>query len=88
MSALMRGVTRKLRRGEPAVPDSGALEPQRTLAPAAPSFDIAHDDPIVTYFQRASGAVDIENLVLDSAALRALRAAGSSWSCHWSARAS
>jgi serine phosphatase RsbU (regulator of sigma subunit)/anti-sigma regulatory factor (Ser/Thr protein kinase) len=72
----MRGVTRILRRGEPSAPDAGALEPQRTLAPATPAFDIALDDPIVAYFQRASGAVDIENLELDSPALRALRAAG------------
>jgi serine phosphatase RsbU (regulator of sigma subunit)/anti-sigma regulatory factor (Ser/Thr protein kinase) len=38
--------------------------------------EIAPNDPIIAYFQSASGAVDLEMLDLDSPACRALRAAG------------
>jgi serine phosphatase RsbU (regulator of sigma subunit)/anti-sigma regulatory factor (Ser/Thr protein kinase) len=38
--------------------------------------DIAPNDPIVAYFQSASGAVEIDKLDLDSPGLRALKSAG------------
>jgi serine phosphatase RsbU (regulator of sigma subunit) len=43
---------------------------------AAPGFDIAPNDPILSFFQGASGAVDIASLELDSPALQQMRAAG------------
>jgi serine phosphatase RsbU (regulator of sigma subunit)/anti-sigma regulatory factor (Ser/Thr protein kinase) len=43
---------------------------------AAPAVEIAPNDPIVTYFQSAPGAVEIDKLDLDSAGLRALKTVG------------
>jgi len=40
------------------------------------SLDIAANDPLVAYFESASGAVDVETLELESPALDALRTAG------------
>ena len=42
----------------------------------APPVDIAPNDPILAYFQSASGPVDIDTLELESPARDALRAAG------------
>ena len=56
------------------------VEPEAPLpaAPAAPGvdIDIAPNDPLLTYLQSASGAVDIDALHLESPGLEALRAAG------------
>ncbi|HEU5034854.1 MAG TPA: GAF domain-containing SpoIIE family protein phosphatase [Mycobacteriales bacterium] len=41
-----------------------------------PGFDIAANDPILAFFQSATGAVDITTLELDSPALAQMRAAG------------
>jgi serine phosphatase RsbU (regulator of sigma subunit) len=41
-----------------------------------PGFDIAPNDPILGFFQAASGAVDITTLELESPALEQMRAAG------------
>ncbi|MGH3491998.1 MAG: PP2C family protein-serine/threonine phosphatase [Sciscionella sp.] len=41
-----------------------------------PGFDIAPHDPIIGYFQKVSGAVDISGLDLDSPALAAMRETG------------
>ena len=41
-----------------------------------PAFDIAPNDPILTFFQGATGAVDITALELDSPALEQMRSAG------------
>jgi serine phosphatase RsbU (regulator of sigma subunit)/anti-sigma regulatory factor (Ser/Thr protein kinase) len=41
-----------------------------------PPVDIAPNDPIIGYFQGASGAVDVDSLDLDSPAVAALREAG------------
>ena len=50
-----------------------AMEP----APAmAPSVEIAPNDPLLAYFQSAPGVVEIDRLLLDSPALRALKEAG------------
>jgi serine phosphatase RsbU (regulator of sigma subunit)/anti-sigma regulatory factor (Ser/Thr protein kinase) len=42
----------------------------------SPPIDIAPNDPIIGYFQSASGAVDVDTLELDSPAVRALKEAG------------
>ena len=51
--------------------------------PAAPkvvevtlNIDIAPNDPLLLYLQQATGPVDIEELALDSSALRELQASG------------
>ncbi|HWJ10336.1 MAG TPA: SpoIIE family protein phosphatase [Nocardioides sp.] len=59
-----------------------AVERVSTDGPASPSalepspVDIAPGDPLLAYLQSAGGAVDIDNLELDSPAVRELRAAG------------
>ncbi len=80
MAALTRPFRRRLARrgrraGEAATgpgPDTGAPEARPEDAPV----DIAPNDPLLAYFATASGAVDIEELQLDSPALRELKAAG------------
>jgi serine phosphatase RsbU (regulator of sigma subunit)/anti-sigma regulatory factor (Ser/Thr protein kinase) len=52
-------------------PDAGRLG----LEP--PPVEIAPNDPLVAYFQSASGPVDLDSLELDSPALAQLRSAGS-----------
>ena len=42
----------------------------------SPPIDIAPNDPIIAYFQSASGAVDVDGLELDSPAVKALKDAG------------
>jgi len=57
---------------------------QRAVAPPANrlaatselALDVAPNDPLLAFCQQAGGAVDVEGLELDSAALRQLRAAG------------
>jgi serine phosphatase RsbU (regulator of sigma subunit)/anti-sigma regulatory factor (Ser/Thr protein kinase) len=49
--------------------------PARSLA-ETPPVDIAPTDPLLAYFQQASGAVEIDRLELDSPALVQLKAAG------------
>src|SRR5919106_1328219 len=56
----------------------GAELPRSTAAGEieAPAVDIAPNDPILVYFQGASGPVDLDNLDMDSPGLLALRGAG------------
>ena len=56
------------RAGAPRLPGIGEIE--------APTVDIAPNDPILVYFQGASGPVDLDNLDMDSSGLLALRGAG------------
>jgi hypothetical protein len=77
MTALTRSFRRKLRRRDRTAADS------REQTPASPDpmpeqapVEIAPNDPLIAYFQSASGAVDVDELELDSAALRELKAAG------------
>src|SRR5829696_6704922 len=77
MTALTRSFRRKLRRPDRAVADS------REQTPASPDptperapVEIAPNDPLIAYFQSAGGAVDVDELELDSPALRELKAAG------------
>lgn len=67
---------RVARRRGGAMPDARAPGSDRLLVPSAPPIDIAPDDPIVTYFQRASGAVELDQISLVSPGLTALKAAG------------
>ncbi len=43
---------------------------------AAPALEIAPNDPLIAHLQRASGAVDVDDLHLNSPALGAMKAAG------------
>lgn len=74
-ASMIERVRRRVGRRSAGVPSDRPAE-IRVPLPEAPSVDIAPDDPIIAYFQRASGAVDIEQLSLDSPALSALQAAG------------
>lgn len=47
-----------------------------SAVPQAPPVDIAPNDPVIAYFQSASGAVDIDGLELESPAVEALKEAG------------
>ncbi len=62
--------------GRRETPEVVALVTDRPRHAPGPQVDIAPDDPIVGYFQTASGAVEIDKLTLDSPGLRALKAAG------------
>jgi serine phosphatase RsbU (regulator of sigma subunit)/anti-sigma regulatory factor (Ser/Thr protein kinase) len=79
MAALTRPFRRRLlRRGRADAAAAGAE--QRPVQPDAPPeqapVEIAPNDPLLAYFQAAGGAVDIEELELDSPALRELKEAG------------
>ncbi|MCC7360210.1 MAG: SpoIIE family protein phosphatase [Anaerolineales bacterium] len=62
--------------GRREAPQVVALVTDRPRHAPGPQVDIAPDDPIVGYFQMASGAVEIDKLDLASPGLRALKAAG------------
>src|SRR5215211_4172543 len=77
MTALTRSFRGKLRRRDRTAADS------REQTPASPDpmpertpVEIGPNDPLLAYFQSASEAVDIDELELDSPALRELKAAG------------
>ena len=79
MSAWPQSIARVIRRTErPAaaadVPVEAASQPQEQLD--VRPIEISPNDPIVAYFQSAPGAVDLEELELESPALVALREAG------------
>src|SRR5262245_48994280 len=60
-----------------AGPGSPIAGVERSAAPsAAPDLEIEADDPILTYLAHVPGPVEVGDLSLDSAALRAMRAAG------------
>ena len=62
-------------RRRPAASAPSAPSGRQTVV-TDPDFDIAPNDPILSFFQGASGAVDISALDLDSPALEQMRAAG------------
>jgi serine phosphatase RsbU (regulator of sigma subunit)/anti-sigma regulatory factor (Ser/Thr protein kinase) len=75
MAALTRSFRRRLRRSEAArAPVEHA--PTTDAPPEQAPVEIAPNDPLLAYFQTATGAVDVETLELDSPALRELKAAG------------
>jgi serine phosphatase RsbU (regulator of sigma subunit)/anti-sigma regulatory factor (Ser/Thr protein kinase) len=80
MTALTRSFRLKLKgRGRGAVDADTAIEAAPAAATDTPErapVEIGPNDPLLAYFQSASEAVDIDELELDSQALRELRAAG------------
>ena len=74
MSAKPRSLRRLLRRGE-RTRDQGATPPEPRVPEAVP-VDIPPNDPILAYFQNASGAVDLDALQLESSAKEAMKEAG------------
>jgi serine phosphatase RsbU (regulator of sigma subunit)/anti-sigma regulatory factor (Ser/Thr protein kinase) len=72
MTAMLRSFWRSLTRRE--TPRPLAAPPAQPEAPAP--FDIAPEDPIIGYFLRAPGAVEVDAIELDTPGVRALRAAG------------
>src|SRR5215207_9070121 len=75
----MTALTRPFRRRFLRRPRAGASPggPQRITAEPEPApLEIGPDDALLEYLQRASEAVDLDELDLDSPALRELRAAG------------
>ena len=63
-------------RGKREVQPARVVEEIPLKRATAPQVDIAPNDPLLLYFQGTTGAVDIDTLNMDSAGLRALRAAG------------
>jgi serine phosphatase RsbU (regulator of sigma subunit)/anti-sigma regulatory factor (Ser/Thr protein kinase) len=81
MSTFAQTFRRVVKRARPASePAEAAASVQaglpQTFAEDAQPVEIAPNDPIIAYFQSASGAVEIDTLELDSPALEELRAAG------------
>jgi serine phosphatase RsbU (regulator of sigma subunit)/anti-sigma regulatory factor (Ser/Thr protein kinase) len=76
MSAITQGFRKVLRRraGDHVAVRTIATTP--TARDEYPPFDIAPDDPLLTFFATSAGAVLIDQLELDSPALRDMRAAG------------
>jgi serine phosphatase RsbU (regulator of sigma subunit)/anti-sigma regulatory factor (Ser/Thr protein kinase) len=77
--AIRRVVLRRPRRAgaaEEAPANAAALDTGAAALAGAEAFDIAPNDPLVAYFENATGAVDLTALDLDSPALAEMRAAG------------
>ncbi len=75
----MLTLTRTFRRVLGQRPDEAAPQARadtRIRVLETPPIDIAANDPILAYFHAGSGAVPIDELQLDSPAVRALRGAG------------
>ena len=70
-----KGLFRSRRQARPAAA-SVTVQEQVVGAPEAPPIDIAPNDPVIGYFQSATGAVDVDSLELDSPGKDALQAAG------------
>jgi serine phosphatase RsbU (regulator of sigma subunit)/anti-sigma regulatory factor (Ser/Thr protein kinase) len=70
----------QLRRPGRAKRDAQAIEKPATASRArrieTPPLEIAPNDPLVAYFLSAPGAVELDKLHMDSAALKALKASG------------
>lgn len=59
-----------------SIPAAAVRPPERQPPAEAAALDIAPNDPALAYFQSASGAVVLDELELDSPAIRAMRANG------------
>jgi serine phosphatase RsbU (regulator of sigma subunit)/anti-sigma regulatory factor (Ser/Thr protein kinase) len=70
----LKGVRIKGRRRDAGAASAARAQVQQTAA--SPPVDIAPNDPIIAYFQQATGVVDVDGLELDSPAVLALRDAG------------
>jgi serine phosphatase RsbU (regulator of sigma subunit) len=79
MTTLTQNVRRVLRRKPDAPATEFSVPAEQTPVPDVgeqPALDIAPDDPLITYFAASAGAVDVDQLELESPALTQLRAAG------------
>src|SRR3954469_7019331 len=76
MAAIRKSLQRRLRRGEPAAEAPAVPARDDTPAPEPAPVDIGPNDPLLALFESASGVVDLDDLELDSPAVRELRAAG------------
>ena len=76
MISLTRTFRRALGRSDEASAPATRAPAARARALETPPIDIAPNDPILAYFHAGSGAVAIDDLELESAAVTALRAAG------------
>ena len=69
MAALTKPFRRRLRRQDREAAKAAAQSaPAAAAAPEQAPVEIAPNDPLIAYFQTASGAVDIDALELDSRA--------------------
>ena len=73
LQTFWRSFVRWAQREEPTAP-APIAKPSRQLA--EPALELAPNDPLIAYFQRAPYVVEIDKLDIPSPALRALRAAG------------
>lgn len=62
--------------GQRRTSSADVVQPAETTATTELALDVAPDDPLIAFCQQAGGAVDVDSLELDSAALRRLKAAG------------
>jgi len=76
MMTLTRTFRRVIGRGGTTATSTPARPASRSRVLETAPIDIAPNDPILAYFHAGSGAVAIDELVLDSPAVSALRAAG------------
>src|SRR4051812_26921434 len=76
MAAIRRSLGRRLRRGAAEADPAAAAVPVDTPAPEPAPVDIGANDPLLALFESSSGVVDLDDLDLDSLAVRELRAAG------------
>src|SRR3954452_22361482 len=76
MAAIRRSLGRRLRRGAAEADPAAATVPVDTPAPEPAPVDIGANDPLLALFESSSGVVDLDDLDLDSLAVRELRAAG------------
>src|SRR4051795_1685281 len=76
MAAIRRSLGRRLRRGAAEADPAAAAVPVDTPAPEPAPVDIGANDPLLALFESSSGVVDLDDLDLDSPAVRELRAAG------------
>ncbi|HEX4719661.1 MAG TPA: PP2C family protein-serine/threonine phosphatase, partial [Thermoleophilaceae bacterium] len=76
MAAIRRSLGRRLRRGAAEADPPAAAVPVDTPAPEPAPVDIGANDPLLALFESSSGVVDLDDLDLDSPAVRELRAAG------------
>src|SRR4051795_1262003 len=76
MAAIRKSLGRRLRRGTAEAELPAGAAPDAPPAPEPAPVDIGPNDPLLALFESASGVVDLDDLELDSPAVRELRAAG------------
>jgi len=80
MATLLRNFWQSLTGGDDRNAEATAApvpeRPREAAAPAILPLEIAPNDPLAAYFQSSPGTAEVDRINLDSAALRALKAAG------------